>query len=45
MSLTAANFGDTCDDEPGAMAANNDVDAGVVVIAASGNDGEVNGIG
>ena len=45
MSLGAGAFSGTCDGDSAAAAANNAVDAGVVVIASSGNDGFNNAMG
>ena len=45
MSLGAGAFSGTCDGDSAAAASNNAVDAGVVVIASSGNDGFNNAMG
>ncbi|MFQ5462293.1 MAG: S8 family serine peptidase, partial [Phycisphaerae bacterium] len=45
MSLGGGQFAGTCDSDSGAAAANNAVNAGVVVVAASGNDGFANAMG
>lgn len=39
MSLGGGRFPDACDDDPLAAASNAEIDNGVVVVAASGNDG------
>ena len=45
LSLGGGQFPGTCDSDPGAMAVNNAVAAGVVVVAAAGNDGLTNAVG
>jgi len=42
MSLGGGQFSGTCDTDTAAQAANNAVNAGVVVVAAAGNDGFIN---
>ena len=44
MSLGGGAFNSSCDDEPGANASNVAVDKGVVVVAASGNNGYIDKI-
>lgn len=44
MSLGGGAYKGKCDSEPTAQASNNAVDKGVVVVAASGNDGYLNAI-
>ncbi|MBN4049166.1 S8 family serine peptidase, partial [archaeon AH-315-M20] len=44
MSLGGGAFTSSCDSDPLAQASNNAVDTGVVVLAASGNDGYINAI-
>ena len=45
MSLGGGTFTGTCDSDSAAAAANNAVDAGVVVVASSGNDANTNAMG
>jgi subtilisin family serine protease len=45
MSLGGGQFAGTCDTDTAAQAANNAVTAGVVVVAAAGNDGFTNATG
>ena len=45
LSLGGGQFSGTCDGDSGAAAANNAVDAGVVVVSSSGNDGFSNAMG
>lgn len=45
MSLGGGAFSGTCDGDSAAAAANNAVDAGVVVVASSGNEGNSNAMG
>jgi subtilisin family serine protease len=45
MSLGGGQFAGTCDTDTAAQAANNAVNAGVVVVAAAGNDGFTNATG
>ncbi|MCH7870986.1 MAG: S8 family serine peptidase [Planctomycetes bacterium] len=45
MSLGGGAFSGTCDGDSAAAAANNAVDAGVVVVASSGNDANTNAMG
>ena len=45
MSLGGGAFSGTCDGDSAAAAANNAVDAGVVVVASSGNDANANAMG
>ncbi len=45
MSLGGGQFSGTCDSDSAAAASNNAVDAGVVVVSSSGNDGFNNAMG
>jgi subtilisin family serine protease len=44
LSIGTGNFSGTCDSDSWAVAANNAVDAGVVVVAAAGNEGYSNAL-